>query len=597
MTNPIVDYPYNNAFEYGENRVVSSMRQDSYVSYTDAAVMRYRTGSIDAILADSGILVKMIRHHLARQVPRLFVLEQYYLANNPVILSGNRRTEKEKSDHRVRHGFASIISDFLNSYVLTNPVKITDASPDESKSVTPFIQEIDDFNRANDIDSHNLEIGKDQNNMGRAFELLQRTEDDEDKIYRLDPREVFMIYDKTVRTRVIGACRYYQVDDYDDSSASEAKYAVELYTPEKIVRYKAATIANVSTLEFADEPEELHSFGGVPIIEYRSDRFRMGVYEKQLSQIDAYDAAQSDTANYMTDFNDAILVLEGKIESTEDLADVKAMKDANVMVLVPSTDAEGRPGPVKASYLTKQYDVAGVEAYKTRIKDDIFNFASIPNLSDEKFAGNQSGEALKYKMFGLQQKRNDKEKFLAKGFRVRYKLLENLKRSVKEFSGEPVQLTFDFTPNLPTAYLEELKTFIDAGGELSQETKLELLSFVEDASKEQERIAAERSGFDQVQDPYGEWPDAAEAKKNDESKALNGAQITSVLAILSQMQSGLIDETQALSLLINGLGLSADAAERIVGRTGGSDGGAREAATTGVRAAQRVAETPADKPS
>lgn len=534
MSNPIVDHPYNNAFEYGPDATKPGERQDSYISYTKQAVLRYRANSIDAVLEDTGILVKMIQHHLNYQVPRLDVLEQYYLANNPMIMMGKRRSEPDKSDHRVRHGFASIISDFLNSYVLTNPVKITDASPDESKAVTPFLEVIEAFNRANDIDSHNLEIGKDQNNMGRAYELLQRTEDDEDKVYRLDPREVFMIYDRTVRTRVIGACRYYRVEEFDAVKAGQELYAVELYTPESIVRYKATAIANATQLDPEDDSGEgePHSFDGVPIVEYRSDRFRMGVFEKQLSQIDAYDSAQSDTANYMTDFNDAILVLEGMIENAKDLNEIKKMKDANVVVLIPSADIDGKYGPVKASYLTKQYDVAGVEAYKTRLKEDIFNFASIPNLSDEKFAGNQSGEALKYKMFGLQQKRNDKEKFLAKGFRVRYKLLENLKRNVNELSGDPVQLTFDFTPNLPTAYLEELKTFVDAGGELSQETMLSLLSFIDNTDTELERIAAERSGA--AGELHDDW--------------------------------GLTDDP-------------------------------REAETAGLRAAQRVAEAPADKPS
>ena len=141
-----------------------------------------------------------------------------------------------------------------------------------------------------------------------------------------------------------------------------------------------------------------------------------------------------------------------------------------------------------------------MEAYKTRIKQDIFNTASIPDLSDSAFAGQQSGEALKYKMFGLQQKRSDKELFFSKGMRIRYKLLENLKRAVHEYSGtEDTDLTFKFTLNLPKAYLEELKAFKDAGGAVSNETMLSLPSFIDDAKAEIERLEAERG---EVQDPF-----------------------------------------------------------------------------------------------
>lgn len=138
------------------------------------------------------------------------------------------------------------------------------------------------------------------------------------------------------------------------------------------------------------------------------------------------------------------------------------------------------------------YDVSGVEAHKTRLKNDIFELAGVPNLSDEAFSGTRSGEALKYKLFGLEQRRMDKEKFFAKGLRVRYKLLENLKRSVSEFFGPPVDLSFGFTPNQPKAYLDELRAFNEAGGQLSEETMLSLLSFVDDVPAEIERMQDER---------------------------------------------------------------------------------------------------------
>lgn len=488
---------YSTRFEYGTD-VDSPGRTEAYVSYTKDAVLRYRAPSIEEVLEKPTLLLDMIKHHKLHQVPRLRILEQYYLNNNAMILHGERRRETDASDHRIRHAFAGIISDFINTYVLSNPVKIEDVADAEKQS--DFVGIIDDFNIANDIDSHNLEIGKDQNNFGRAFEILVRTEDDRDKIYRLEPTEVFMIYDETIATRVIGACRYYKENELD----RESKYIAELYTYERIHVYEGLDITDQGKkIEESVEKQSEHQFNGVPIIEYRSDRYRMSVFEKQLSQIDAYDAAQSDTANYMTDFNDAILVLEGRIKNAGDAEYMRKMKDARMMVLIPDENYDGRDGTMKASYLTKSYDVAGVEAYKSRLKEDIFTSAAVPNLSDDAFAGNQSGEALKYKLFGLQQKRADKEKYLAKGFRVRYKLLENLKRTISEFSGDEIQLNFIFTPNLPKAFLEELKTFIAAGGRVSQQTMLSILSFIDDVKQEIERIEEEDKNKTTGTDPYG----------------------------------------------------------------------------------------------
>lgn len=461
--------------------------------YTRESVMRYRADDIDEVINDSTKLLQMIRHHKSYQVPRLEALEDYYLGNNTGILTGERRVEKEKTDHRVRHSFAATISNFLNSYTIGNPIKIISNNAGETES-SDWLEVVEEFNNANDIHSHNIEIGSDQNNMGRAYELIVRNENDEDRIYQLDPTEVFMIYDRTVRSRVIGACRYFEYESLDDS---ENVHMVELYTPEKVIRYLPANVENDQKLTVDEDNSEEHLFYGVPIIEYRSNRYRMGIYEREIPIIDAYDSAQSDTANYMTDFNDAILLLQGDILGADDPKYLKAMKDANILAIVGEQGFDGKPTPTSASYLTKSYDVAGVEAYKKRLRSDIFNLSNVPDLSDDSFAGNQSGEALKYKMFGIQQKRIDKERYLVKGMRVRYKLLANIKQATSEYTADDTDLDFVFTPNLPKAYLEELKAFVASGGEVSQRTMLELLSFIDSAEAELEQIAEEREQQDE----------------------------------------------------------------------------------------------------
>ena len=123
-------------FEYGADTARSYIAN---TLYNEDSVLRYRTESIEDILNDSRILSRMIIHHYNYQVPRLNILESYYLANNAAILNGKRRNDEKKADYRVRHAFADVISNFLNSYVLANPVKI-DADQDK------FIEIVENFN-------------------------------------------------------------------------------------------------------------------------------------------------------------------------------------------------------------------------------------------------------------------------------------------------------------------------------------------------------------------------------------------------------------------------------------------------------------------
>lgn len=43
-------------------------------------------------------------------------------------------------------------------------------------------------------------------------------------------------------------------------------------------------------------------------------------FEKVIPLIDLYDEAQSDTANYMSDLNDAMLLIKGNVDLNEEVA-------------------------------------------------------------------------------------------------------------------------------------------------------------------------------------------------------------------------------------------------------------------------------------
>ncbi|WP_145461895.1 phage portal protein, partial [Staphylococcus saprophyticus] len=80
-------------------------------------------------------------------------------------------------------------------------------------------------------------------------------------------------------------------------------------------------------------------------------------------------------------------------------------------------DMSVNEGNVDAEYIYKQYDVSGVESYKNRINDNIHMFTNTPDMTDENFSGTTSGEAMKYKLFGLEQRAAIKEGLFRKGLR------------------------------------------------------------------------------------------------------------------------------------------------------------------------------------
>lgn len=459
-------------------------RQHRDAVYRDDAteVYTYEGSSID-LLQDKEQISTFIEHHIVAQAPRLKMLNNYYEGLNFNLLRNDRRREKHMADNRAAHDFASYITDFINGYFLGTGLQVQ--TQDETTQ-----QVLDGLHELNDIDSHNRSLGLDLSVYGRAYEYVIRNEKDEVRIYKSDARNTFVIYDNTIEQDSLMAVRYWSTGKDEDGNYI---YNVDLITPFATYYYLANQVTNYQLSE--RKPPEAHSFQRVTITEYKNNEKRRGDFEKVIPLIDLYDNAQSDTANYMSDLNDAMLLIKGNV----DLSDgnlVKLQKEANIFHLQPpeyeKDDLGVTEGNVDAQYIYKQYDVQGVEAYKDRINRNIHMFTNTPDMSDEQFGGQQSGEAMKYKLFGLEQRTAIKEGLFRKGLRRRYKLIGEIMGVNRELNPEQVKsLIFTFTRNLPKSIKEDMDMYLSAGGKLSQSTLMTLVSFIDDPQQELDKIQEE----------------------------------------------------------------------------------------------------------
>lgn len=470
-----------NEFEHGIDTVTRT-RSDSLV-FSDLANEQFRYDSSDELLhTDKGrkALRDMLAAFFGAQKERLKVLASYAQGDNFSILSGNRRLDKEKSDYRVRHKWGGYIASFATSYVIGNPVSVG-VMEDALESQLETLKNIE---WQNDINALNGDLAFDASVYGRAYEYHFRDKNKTDRVVLISPLEMFVIRDLTVEQNIIAAVH---LPTYD------GKVNMTVYTTGKVITFKPFTTTAPRLIVEGESP---HGYQDVPVVEWWNNRFRMGDYESEISLIDAYDAGQSDTANYMSDLNDALLVIKGDLEAIGVDPDSAAkMKDANTLLLQSGVSTTGQQTSADAGYIYKQYDVNGTEAYKNRLANDIHRFSRIPNLDDDRFNSTSSGIALLYKMIGLEQVRKDKETYFTKALRRRYELISNIHKSINEPVIEANKLTFTFHPNIPQDVWTEIKAYIEAGGEVSQETLMNNASFT-DYKTEQSRLSKQRGAID-----------------------------------------------------------------------------------------------------
>ncbi|HER1874414.1 TPA: phage portal protein [Streptococcus pyogenes] len=452
--------------------------------------MRYEADDEDSLFAeDNKLLREFIEHHEKTQKPRIQELLDYAEGNNHDICETGRRKDEDMADVRAVHNYGKYISTIKQGYLVGNPIRVEyEDGTDEQQKL------LKDIATKNNFHQLNRRLVKDLSKVGRAYELIYRSKKDTTEVVRLDPRQVFIVYQNDVEQSSLVAVRY-----FNKSLLDVTLKIVEVYTKTKVIRFKYDG-------DLTEIDRSAHSFGSVPITEYLNTDDGLGDYETELSLIDLYDAAQSDTANYMQDLSDAILAIIGRV-SFPDYVDTEAkvieylrmMRKTRLLNLEPPVDQDGREGSVDAKYLYKQYDVNGTEAYKTRIVSDIHKFTNTPDMTDSKFAGQQSGEALKWKVFGLDQERVDMQALFEQSLKRRYKLIARISQLLKEIDGFDInRLKITFTPNLPKSLQEKIEAFKVLGGELSQETAMAITDIVEDAKKEISLINSESKSRSQL---------------------------------------------------------------------------------------------------
>lgn len=404
----------------------------------------------------------VLREH-ARNCARLHRLHAYYEGRHDIL---RRERRKGLPNSRMPHNYPAYISDMAAGYLIGTPIRYEYDDPD---ALAPLLQSLDE----SDTQSLDAEIATQQSVFGRGVELIYADENARPRCVSLDPRDAFVVYsDDETAEALFGV---YLQNEYD-VRGSRTGLRVTVYTAHLIARYRCAQAANIR------EPLDVqnHYFAAVPLIEYWNNARETGDFERVLPLIDAYDTLQSDRVNDKQQFADALLVLTGVMglsaPGEEDgRTPGERLRQDKTLALPDST--------AKVEWLTKEAQESDADVLRLAIAHDIHKFSMVPDLTDEHFAGNLSGVAMRYKLLGLEQLTSIKERYFREGLRNRVKLISRYLSllGAKEVQANAVR--FIFTRSLPVNDVEQAQIVSQLHGIVPDEQLLPQLSFLRDMQK------------------------------------------------------------------------------------------------------------------
>lgn len=390
--------------------------------------------------------------------------------------------EKEswKPDHRLAVNFPRYMTETFAGYGYGVPIKVTYRPGDDSDAATQINDAVQDFGRGNEIDDHNAEMVKKTCIYGHAFEYLYQNEDEETKITACSPIELFVVYDDSIRDRALFAVRYWY---------KQSEYGVELDPiGELMTRTRIYHFEDGKVVDMVENP-----YGYIPVVEWRMNDERMGLYEEVANLIETYNMTLGEKANDVDAFAEAYMAIIG---AKVDEDGVRRIRDDRVINIYGTDDAK----QVLVHFLSKPVADGSQENLLNRLENLIYETSMVANISDESFGNATSGVALRYKLQAMSNLALSFDRKIEKSLKKRYKIFCALPTNVSDPDAYR-DMEIVFARNIPANTAEEINAAKALTGIVSQETQLAQLSFVTDVKAEADKIREE--SMQAVQDQLG----------------------------------------------------------------------------------------------
>ena len=435
------------------------------------------------------LLGTLLRQHAQARV-RLDEIGDIFARRHRI---SSRRRLTGLPNNRLAHDLPGYIATMAAGYLVGSPVRY--AAPEgQEDAFEPILRAYAEAC----VESVDAELAMDAAVYGKAVELCYADAFARPKVAQMDPKSSFVVYDDTVEhAPLFGVACHDLIDD----QLRRRGERVSVYGPHAVVHFERAG---------SETPREVgrqaHYFGGVRMVEYWNNAREEGDFEPVMGLIDAYDALQSDRVNDKQQFTDAVFVLKGigalGVEDTEEDAGGETVQSAQKARTDPSvrlrqTRTLFLPGDgADAQFVVKPDAQSGNELLRQSLKSDIHKLCLVPDLTDEHFAGNISGVAMRYKLMGLEQLTRIKERWFREGLRSRLRLFASFlaRKGAAALDAEKVQI--GFVRSLPVNDLEVAQTLNAYDGLVPRELLLAQVPFVEDVREARRMMDAQAKRAD-----------------------------------------------------------------------------------------------------
>lgn len=398
-------------------------------------------------------------------------LWRYYLGRHDIF------RQRKEGEVQVAVNYAKYVVDIALNYYLGRPVKYDPNQTDALGRKVDLSPLLNCYERQH-IAEVDLAIGRTMGVMGDCLELCYASPGPNPipKSARIDPRSGILVCDTTVEHAKLFAL----VWERREKITGEQYYFVTVYTDRTARDFICGNLDGESFKPVGEV--RYHWFGGVPVIAYTNNDERQGDFEQIMSLIDAYDGLMSSRLTDKKKFVDALLVFFGMTLAEGDEAKLAREKFI-----------DGAPLDARAEYIQKTFNESEVQVLADSLVREMHKMTFTVDMSDEQFAGNSSGQALKLKLLTMDLLSRSKMRRMEQGLRQRLELYNHW-LVVRGAMGvvDHSQVDVVFTPDLPINESEIVDMVCRLQGIVDDQTLLSQLWFIRDPAEAADNLRRQR---------------------------------------------------------------------------------------------------------
>lgn len=386
---------------------------------------------------------------------------EYYDGKNCIIKQG---AVKGRPNYSINVNMAKYIIDVATGYAFGNPIKYT-TDEDNAKDILDRIQYVHKNCNIAELD---FQQGGDMATYGVSYQLVMAVGTEgaiEDRILikHLNPLQTFFVVDNTILENPVCAIYFY---NYKENNIDKTK----IYVYDNDFLYIFVDKGGAVTLE--GEVEQ-HNMGYIPIIQCLNNDDAFSDIQCVTDLLDSLSLAVSNNTDNLQSIANAILAISGGTLNKEQIDQINEFKVANLPV-----------GAVM-QWIIKNVDPTAEQQQIDNLLNFIFQISQVPDLTDDAFGGNQSGVAMQYKLWGLDQlwvtKTTKYKKAIVQRLKILMHLLQYQFKNTVQMLDE-INITFD--KNLPKDNSAEYAMVQALKDVVSKRTLLENISIVDDVEAE-----------------------------------------------------------------------------------------------------------------